>query len=142
MTVADPNTRQDNPDVQLVRDLHAALQRGDLAWLEEHFADDIVWHVGGNSKWAGARRGKAELREHQARMAQATSTSESAVHDILGSDEHVVVLGSVTATAENGSSAEWSYVSVFHIDDGKITEVWGMTENDAAVDPFLDRLPD
>jgi len=52
------------------------------------------------------------------------------------------VLGSVTATAEDGSSAEWSYVSVFHIDDGKITEVWGMTENDAAVDAFLDRLPD
>lgn len=141
MTVADPNTRQDHPDVQLVRDLHAALQRGDLAWLEEHFADDIVWHVGGNSKWAGARRGKAELREHHARMARARSTSESAVHDILASDDHVVVLGSVTATAEDGSSAECTYVNVFHIDDGKIAEVWGMTGNDAAVDPFLDRLP-
>jgi hypothetical protein len=25
--------------------------------------------------------------------------------------------------------------------DGKATEVWGMAENDAAVDPFLDALP-
>ena len=143
MTTADTNTRPDHPDVQLVRDLHTALQRGDLAWLEEHFADDIVWHVGGNSKWAGARHGKAELRELHAHITRAMSTShESAVHDILGSDDHVVVLGSATATAEDGSTAEWNYVNVVHIDDGKITEVWGMTENDAAVDPFLDRLPD
>jgi len=26
--------------------------------------------------------------------------------------------------------------------DGKTTEVWGMAENDAPVDPFLDGLPD
>ena len=47
-----------------------------------------------------------------------------------------------TATAEDGSTAEWNYVNVVQVDDGKITEVWGMTENDAAIDPFLDRLPD
>ena len=68
------------------------------------------------------------------------STQSRAVQE-LGTG-HLVVLGSATATAEDGSKAEWIYVNVFHIDDGKITEVWGMTENDAAVDPFLDRLPD
>jgi hypothetical protein len=40
------------------------------------------------------------------------------------------------------SSTEWKYTQVFHIRDGKATEVWGMAENDAAVDPFLDSLPD
>ena len=38
-------------------------------------------------------------------------------------------------------SAECKYTQVFHIRDGKATEVWGMAENDAAVDPFLDNLP-
>jgi hypothetical protein len=32
-------------------------------------------------------------------------------------------------------------VQIFHIRDGKTTEVWGIAENDAAVDPFLDGLP-
>jgi predicted SnoaL-like aldol condensation-catalyzing enzyme len=64
------------------------------------------------------------------------------VHDILATDDHVVVLGSASARAEDGSSAQWKYVNVFHISDGKATEVWGMAENDAAVDPFLDALPD
>jgi hypothetical protein len=64
------------------------------------------------------------------------------IHDIVGNDDHVVVLGSASASAADGSGAEWKYVQVFHVRDGKTTEVWGMAENDAAVDPFLDGLPD
>jgi ketosteroid isomerase-like protein len=78
--------------------------------------------------------------EYFGRQAQATETAAE-VHDILGNDEHVVVLGSAKATARDGSSADWKYTQVFHIRDGKATEVWGMAENDAAVDPFLDSLP-
>jgi hypothetical protein len=64
------------------------------------------------------------------------------IHDILGNDDHVVVLGSAKATAQDGSSAAWKYVNVFHISGDKTTEVWGMAENDADVDPFLNALPD
>jgi predicted SnoaL-like aldol condensation-catalyzing enzyme len=53
----------------------------------------------------------------------------------------VVVLGTASASAADGSSAEWKYTQIFHIRDGKATEVWGMAENDAAVDAFLDGLP-
>jgi ketosteroid isomerase-like protein len=135
-------THHEHPNVQLVRDGFEAFARGDMSWMDEHMADDIVWHVGGNSKWAGAYTGRAAVLEFQARQAQAIgSPPEVDVHDILGNDEHVVVLGSARATAADGSSAEWKYVNVFHIKDGKATEVWGMAENDAAVDPFLDALP-
>jgi hypothetical protein len=33
------------------------------------------------------------------------------------------VLGQAKATARDGSSAEWKYTQVFHIRDGKTTEV-------------------
>jgi uncharacterized protein len=136
-------TQPVHPDALLIRDVLAALERGDDAWLDEHISDDIAWHVGGNSKWAGIYRGKAELREFQAHLARAmTNPPKSEVHDILGSDDNVVVLGSATATADDGSSSEWNYVSIFHVTDGRVVEVWGMTENDAVVDPFLDKLPD
>jgi ketosteroid isomerase-like protein len=116
------------------------MQRGDTAWMDEHLADDVVWHVGGNSKWAGTYEGKAKVLEFFGRQAQATETAVE-IHDILGNDDHVVVLGSAKATAQDGSSAEWKYTQIFHLRDGKTTEVWGMAENDAAVDPFLDGLP-
>jgi ketosteroid isomerase-like protein len=118
------------------------LERGDTAWTDQHLADDVVWHVGGNSKWAGAYQGKQKVLEHFGRQAHATGGPTSVeIHDVLGNDEHVVVLGSASASAADGSSAEWRFTQVFHIRDGKATEVWGMAENDAAVDPFLDGLP-
>jgi ketosteroid isomerase-like protein len=136
-------THHEHPNVAVVREGFEALQRGDTAWMDQHLADDVVWHVGGNSKWAGAYQGKQQVLEYFARQAQATSGPPSVeIHDIVGNDEHVVVLGSAKATARDGSSAEWKYTQVFHIRDGKATEVWGMAENDAAVDPFLDSLPD
>ena len=135
-------THHEHPNVQLVREGFDSFQRGDTTWMDEHLSDDVVWHVGGNSKWAGAYRGKAAVLEYFGRQAQAMSSPPDAdVHDILGNDDHVVVLGSARATADDGSSAEWKYVNVFHISDGRATEVWGMAENDADVDPFLDALP-
>jgi ketosteroid isomerase-like protein len=135
-------THHEHPNVTVVREGFEAMQRGDTAWMDEHLADDVVWHVGGNSKWAGAYQGKQQVLEYFGRQAQATGGPTSAdIHDILGNDEHVVVLGSAKATARDGSSAEWKYTQIFHIQDGKATEVWGMAENDAAVDPFLDGLP-
>jgi ketosteroid isomerase-like protein len=132
----------EHPYVTLVKEGFEALEKGDMGWMDEHMADDIVWHVGGNSKWAGTYEGKAKVLDLFGRQMQAMSGPPQAdVHDILATDDHVVVLGSAKASAADGSSAEWKYVNVFHIKDGKTTEAWGMAENDAAVDPFLDALP-
>jgi ketosteroid isomerase-like protein len=49
------------------------MRRGDTAWMDQHLADDVVWHVGGNSKWAGAYQGKAKVLEFFARQAQSTA---------------------------------------------------------------------
>jgi ketosteroid isomerase-like protein len=136
-------TEHEHPNVTLVREGFEAFQRGDTAWMDQHLADDVVWHVGGNSKWSGAYQGKANVLEFFGRQAQAMAGSPAVdIHDIVGNDDHVVVLGSASASAADGSGAEWKYVQVFHVRDGKTTEVWGMAENDAAVDPFLDGLPD
>ena len=65
-------THHEHPNVSIVKEGFEALQRGDTAWMDQHLADDVVWHVGGNSKWAGAYRGKAKVLEYFARQAQAT----------------------------------------------------------------------
>jgi ketosteroid isomerase-like protein len=134
--------RQEHPNVSIVRQGFEAFEKGDVGWMDAHLADDVVWHVGGNSRWSGAYEGKAKVLDFFARQAQSLGGPPSLdIHDILGSDDHVVVLGTASATGPDGTSAEWKYTQVFHITDGKATEVWGMAENDAAVDPFLDSLP-
>ena len=136
-------THHEHPNVTLAREGLEAMQRGDTAWIDEHLADDVVWHVGGNSKWAGAYQGKAQVLDFFTRQGQAMGGMPSVeVHDVLGNDDHVVMLGTAKATGPDGSSAEWKYTQVMHVRDGKTTEVWGMAENDAEVDPFLDALPD
>ena len=135
-------THHEHPNVTLVREGFAAFERGDMARMDQLLSDDVVWHVGGNSKWAGSYEGKAKVLEYFGRQAQAmTGPPTTDIHDIVGNDDHVVVLGSASATAADGSSAEWKFTQIFHIRDGKTTAVWGMAENDAAVDPFLDGLP-
>ena len=133
--------KDEHPNATLVREGFEAFQKGDMRWMDEHMADAVVWHVGGNSKWAGAKEGKAAVLDFFARQTAALAQPPSVdIHDIVGGDDHVVVLGTATATGPDGSTAEWKYVQVFHIRDGKATEVWGMAENDDAVDPFLDNL--
>jgi len=130
---------QEHPNVTLVRDLFAAMDRGDMQWVEDHTSNDIVWHTGGNSRAAGVRRGKDAVRESMATMADA-GTMKADVHDVIGDDEHTVVLGTAVVTAPSGKSVEYNYVNVFHIADGKVTEAWGLAENDAETDPIWDEF--
>jgi ketosteroid isomerase-like protein len=135
-------THHEHPNVTIAKEGFEAFGKGDTAWMDEHLSDDIVWHVGGNSKWAGSYKGKANVLDFFARQMQAMgSAPDVETHDVLGNDDHVVALGTAKATGPDGSGAEWKWVQVFHIKDGKATEVWGLAENDAAVDPFLDKLP-
>jgi uncharacterized protein len=127
------------PNVGLIRDMFSAMERGDMQWFEDHVADDIVWHVGGNSRAAGVRRGKDEVRQMMGSITE-PDAMKADVHDVLGNDDHTVVLGTAVVTAPSGKSVEYNYVNVFHVTDGKVTEVWGMSENDAETDPIWDEF--
>jgi hypothetical protein len=75
-------THHEHPNVTLAREGLEAMQRGDMAWIDEHLADDVVWHVGGNSKWAGAYQGKAQVLDLFTRQGQAMGGMPSVeVHD-------------------------------------------------------------
>ncbi|HJR96467.1 MAG TPA: nuclear transport factor 2 family protein [Actinomycetota bacterium] len=130
---------EEHPNVTLVRDMFAAMDRGDMQWVEDHTTDDIVWHTGGNSRAAGVRRGKDAVRESMAAMAD-PGAMKADVHDVIGNDDHTVVLGTAVVTAPSGKSVEYNYVNVFHIAGGKVTEVWGLAENDAVTDPIWDEF--
>src|SRR5947208_12084431 len=108
----------EHPNAALVKEGFEAFQKGDTAWMDRHMSDDIVWHIGGNSKWAGAYKGKAKVLEMFGRQTQAMgSAPEIDNHDILANDDHVVTLGTAKATGPDGSIAEWKFAQIFHVKD-------------------------
>ena len=113
-----------HPNEELVRRGYQAFGTGDMATLDELFANDIIWHVPGRNQLSGTYRGKQEVFGNFVKLAELTGgTFKLDIHTILADDEHAVVL--VTATGEHdGKSLSDNSVQIFHIKDGKVTEQW------------------
>jgi len=113
-----------HPNEALVRRGYEAFATGDMATLNELFADDIVWHVPGRSQLAGDFRGKEEVFGNFQKVAELTGgTFKLDIHAILADDEHAVVLTRAMGERE-GKTLDDNTIQVFHIKDGKVTEQW------------------
>ena len=77
-----------HPNEALVRRGYEAFATGDMATLNELFADDIVWHVPGRSQLAGDFRGKEEVFGNFQKVAELTGgTFKLDIHALLADDE-------------------------------------------------------
>ena len=124
-----------HPDAQVVMQGFAAFAAGDMAGLKGMFADDATWTSPGNNKFSGTYAGPdAIIRLMQ--DVQADATIDNQPHDILASDDHVVVLVNATMTRGDESLGVQN-VFVFHVDGGKVTSTWLNSSDQAAVDAFF-----
>ena len=125
-----------HPNEDLARRGYQAFSEGDMATLNELFADDLVWHVGGRSSLAGDYRGKDAVFDFFAKTMEMTGgTFRLEVHDILANDDHVVALTTVSGQRD-GKSINDNSVQVLHVKDGKVTESWFHPGDQYAADEF------
>src|SRR5947208_1171462 len=118
------NGRRVRPGLRWSRRGYEEFATGDMATLNELFADDIVWHAPGRNELAGTFRGKDEVFANlQKNMELTGGTFKLAIHDLLANDEHAVVLLGVSAERE-GKTLKDNTVQVWHIKGGKVTESW------------------
>jgi uncharacterized protein len=125
------------PNEDLVRQASEAFGRGDLSALQgQFFADDIVWHVAGTGPLAGDYEGAAEVIGQLTKISELSGGSvRPQVHDVLVSNDHTVVL--VTVSAERaGRQLQLSLVHVIHAENGKAAEVWTHSADPAAAAQF------
>lgn len=120
----------DHPNLELARRAHEAIQRDGFTAMAPFLADDVVWHEIGRSE---PRRGVAELA---ASGADADYEISFDVHDILASDDHIVVLGDARGT-RGERTLDYRVAEIYHVREGKISERWAFSDDTAAIEAFF-----
>jgi len=124
-----------HPNAQLVAQGFAAFAAGDMATLKGIFAEDAVWHVSGSNRLSGDYVGIDAILRFFGEIASEASFDQD-LHALLADDDgHVVALVPTIAT-RGAESLSGDNIYVFHVDDGKATEVWGTPWDQAATDAF------
>ncbi len=122
---------------ELLRRGYAAFGTGDLETVFSVFADDIIWHVGGENQLAGDYSGHEAVMGFFGRLIEITGgTFRLDIHDVLANDTHGTVL--VTAHGEHdGRTLAMRQVNIWHLANGKATEFWAFAEDSAELDRFF-----
>jgi uncharacterized protein len=121
----------------VVRRFAEAMVSRDVGAIADSFADDVVFHIPGRNSLSGDYRGKREVltRLFQA-WEEAFASLEIDVHDVLSTEDHVVLLGNRKAR-RGDRVCEMRSASIYHVRDGRIAEAWLMEWDPYAIDEFL-----
>lgn len=118
--------------------LRAYLDRvvaNDLQGAAEYYTDDVVFHWAGHGPLSGDHRGKAAIAEMFTTYASLADASVEP-HDVLFSDDHVVVLAYGTYR-RGGKELTTNRVVVYHFSGDKISELWVVDEKQQEADELL-----
>jgi uncharacterized protein len=127
----------DHPNVARIRDGYAAFAKGDFAVLNDLFAENVIWHVGGHNQLSKDYRGRDETYGFFGKLMELTDGSfHLDLHAVFADDEHGVALVVGTAS-RGGKSVTINEAHVFHLRDGRVTEFWDATTDEAAFDDLM-----
>ncbi|HEY8730159.1 MAG TPA: nuclear transport factor 2 family protein [Acidothermaceae bacterium] len=124
-------------DVDVVRRLYQAVGDGDLVAAENCFAEDVVWHLPGNSPIAGDHRGWSQIRDNFMAKLDPLSggTFRANLVDVAIGDLFVVSVQHATASYE-GKALDITACQLITVRDGLIHEVRGHYSDQEALDAF------
>lgn len=128
----------EHPNVDRIRRGYAAFGNADMATLGELLASDVVWHNEGNNQLSGDYEGQEATFGLFARFFELSGGDMSQeLHAVLADDEHGVAMVKQHIGRPDGRSYDGNEVHVFHIKDGKVTEFWAFSNDQAAIDAVL-----
>jgi len=121
----------EHPNATVVREMNEAMFTGDMAGAASRLADDVVWHAIGRGE---PYRGKAELAASMGSVRDFNITWET--HDLLASDDHVIALGTATAT-HGDRSLIYRTAEIYHVRNGQVSERWAFSDDTKAITDFF-----
>jgi len=123
-------------NIELVRRGYEAFNTGDMATLNELFAEDAVWHVAGSGVLLGTKQGRDAILAYFGELGARTQGDfQARVQDIVGGEDHTVSIQQTHGT-NNGKTLDMSTVITFVVRDGKIAGGREYFEDTARSDDF------
>lgn len=124
-----------HPNKELLDRYFQAAENGDIATLDELFADDVVGHTAGRNETAGDHHGKQEVFSHFGHVAELSGrTAKLQPRNTFVDDWFAVAMvdayGQVGQRAFDGEPT----VVVARIANGKIVEWWTHHHDQARMD--------
>lgn len=104
---------------QLIQTMTEAFLKGDIATVQDCWADNIVWYFPGRSMLAGVFHGKEDILKHLS--APPGGRFELKPQAFFGDNEYGAALYELTST-RNGKNLIETRVMVCKIDNGKVVE--------------------
>jgi uncharacterized protein len=127
-----------NSNVLAIKGAYEATARGELNALIGLLADDVQWRTTGPGPLAGDYVGKQDIGRFFAKMGETYGdTFRLSVLDILGSDEHVVVLTSEEGVYR-GDHVAWRGAHVYTFENGRVVRFLSF-QDDAFIAFWLGR---
>ena len=125
---------QENAD--LVRRGYAAFSAGDMATMNDLFADDAVWYVPGTNPMSGPKKGRAAILAFFGELMTGTDgTATVTLQDVIGGEDHTIGLHHNHAERNNKVN-DHDAVLVFTIRNGRVAEVKEFHDDTARSDDF------
>lgn len=125
-----------HPNEGVVREYLRAFNDGDLPAVGNLLDDAITIHFPGRNPMSGQKQGKEEVMSFFTTMMTPVGVGSVPpdIHDVLANDDHVVVL-----MTRKIAGIDASVAVVYHVREGKITEIWPVEVDQYAVDEALSR---
>jgi hypothetical protein len=126
----------EHPFVTLAKKGYEAFRAGDLATLNEVFADDIVFHVPGTAQVSNDYHGKDATFGYFGKLVELTNgTFKVESLKVYVSDDKVAMLDRISAE-RNGKQLDQELVLVLQVRNGQFVEGWDHFEDLAAWNDF------
>jgi uncharacterized protein len=123
--------------IDLARTYFQAVQTGDMATLGGVLDADIVWHQPGANQFSGTHKGRDAVFQMLGGMMETSQGSFAIdkVHTLMGNGD--LVTATIQFSGRRGdASMSMDGVDLLRVTDGKITEMWLFSGDQAAEDTF------
>lgn len=124
-----------HPNEDLLRRYFKAAESGDLATLDEVFADDVVGHTAGGHELSGVHRGKQAVFAFFGRLAELSNgTAQLRLRAGIADNWFAVALIDATGQVGTKTIADEPGVLVLRVADGRFVEWWSHHYDQAKMD--------
>jgi len=121
-------------DIQALRRIYAAINRGDVEELAADVAHDIEWSLPERVPWGGTRHGPDGIRAFAETFRERIDGNWADPDDFLVAEDRVVVIGRLRGQARaTGQKFEVEFAHVWTLTDGVASHLRGFYDTEPIV---------